>query len=254
MLIGQDKLRAHFDKVISSNSLPKFIILIGQRGQGRGTLAMYIAKQLKADLYVPQDKKVGDVREMIADAQALPNPRVYLLSDSEDMTNQAQNALLKLAEEPPKNVYIIMTVETDYLMLPTIVSRAKTYRLDSYNQEQLKQETDNELLLTVCTNIGQIKRLKEQDIQGIYDLCTKIIVNIKRVSAANVFNITRHIDLDNLDLFLLVLTHVMGENLQTGQITNKEINVLYNWKRVFLLKGATKQNALEMMFLEMRGA
>jgi len=109
-------------------------------------------------------------------------------------------------------------------------------------------------LLTVCTNIGQIKRLKEQDIQGIYDLCTKIIVNIKRVSAANVFNITRHIDLDNLDLFLLVLTHVMGEHLILEQITNKEIKVFYSWKKVFSLKGVNKQNALEMMFLEMRGA
>src|SRR3989344_5694025 len=42
-----------------------------------------------------------------------------------DITLEAQNALLKILEEPPNNTIIIITTPKKELLLPTIISRCK---------------------------------------------------------------------------------------------------------------------------------
>lgn len=51
--------------------------------------------------------------------------RLTVLYDMEKSTLEAQNALLKLLEEPPQNTYIILTSTSSETLLPTIVSRCQ---------------------------------------------------------------------------------------------------------------------------------
>jgi DNA polymerase-3 subunit gamma/tau len=44
------------------------------------------------------------------------------------MKNEARNSLLKLLEEPPESVCIVLTVQRRETMLPTILSRLRPYR------------------------------------------------------------------------------------------------------------------------------
>lgn len=82
----------------------------------------------------PEDEKgrpkkeipVDTVRRMAADAPVLPNesPRkVYLIEDADTMNTAAQNAALKLLEEPPQGVYFILCTRNPALLLPTVRSR-----------------------------------------------------------------------------------------------------------------------------------
>lgn len=69
---------------------------------------------------------VDQIREMSADACVLPNEaraKVYIIQDADTMNPSAQNAALKLFEEPPKNVAFILCVENIEKLLTTVRSR-----------------------------------------------------------------------------------------------------------------------------------
>lgn len=56
----------------------------------------------------------------------LPNEaayRVLILAEAQTMTPQAQNALLKILEEPPAHVIFILTCENRSQLLETVRSR-----------------------------------------------------------------------------------------------------------------------------------
>lgn len=55
--------------------------------------------------------------------------RVALLPDFQQVTEQAENALLKTLEEPPDKVVLLLTVDALESLLPTIVSRCEVIRL-----------------------------------------------------------------------------------------------------------------------------
>lgn len=74
---------------------------------------------------------IAQVREVIADCAVLPNEaerRVFLFLDADTMNRSAQNAVLKLLEEPPDHVLIYLCVENSLMLLPTIRSRCMLIR------------------------------------------------------------------------------------------------------------------------------
>ncbi len=73
---------------------------------------------------------VGEIREMIADSYIKPNEapgKVYMIFD--EMTPEAQNALLKILEEPPQNVMFIITTVKSTLLLKTVLSRSALFKI-----------------------------------------------------------------------------------------------------------------------------
>lgn len=70
--------------------------------------------------------RVDQVREMTGQAQIMPNEadgKAFIIHEAETMNPNAQNALLKLLEEPPKGVVLILSTEAPAMLLPTIRSR-----------------------------------------------------------------------------------------------------------------------------------
>lgn len=54
--------------------------------------------------------------------------KVYIFVDAESMTTEAANSLLKVLEEPPQRVVIILIAESPMPLLPTVVSRCQLVR------------------------------------------------------------------------------------------------------------------------------
>lgn len=63
--------------------------------------------------------------------------RVIIIDQAHTMTGEAQNALLKLLEEPPAGTLFILTVTNEQALLPTIRSRAPQLHLKQPKQEAL---------------------------------------------------------------------------------------------------------------------
>ena len=81
---------------------------------------------------------VEEVRKICADAYIRPNEaanKVYIIKNADRMQIQAQNALLKLIEEPPQNILFVLCCERKDRLLPTILSRVTVYNLDSAEEE-----------------------------------------------------------------------------------------------------------------------
>lgn len=84
-----------------------------------------------------QDAKllnIAAIRELRSNASIKPNEaerKVYILADAQSMTPQAQNALLKVLEEPPRGVMFILTCENRSALLGTILSRVTSLRIEN---------------------------------------------------------------------------------------------------------------------------
>ena len=82
---------------------------------------------------------VETVRSMAADAPVLPNEserKVYLIEDADTMNTAAQNAALKLLEEPPAGVYFLLCVTNPAKLLPTVRSRCAEWSCVGGEEEQ----------------------------------------------------------------------------------------------------------------------
>ncbi len=73
-----------------------------------------------------QNITVDQIRALSADAIVLPNEagrKVYIIDEAETMNPAAQNAALKLLEEPPAGVVFLLCTTNALLLLPTVRSR-----------------------------------------------------------------------------------------------------------------------------------
>ena len=73
--------------------------------------------------------KVEDVRKIEDEAHLSTNEadsKVFILEDADGYNDESQNALLKIVEEPPKNVKFVLTASSVAAILPTVRSRVCT--------------------------------------------------------------------------------------------------------------------------------
>lgn len=109
--------------------------------------------------------KVDQIRLLKHDAALLPNDcdkSVFIVNEAQYMNPQAQNALLKILEEPADYVTFILTCNSKSAFLETIVSRATDYFLSSE-----EENTDDERLSLAygcaCDLIASLCRKTEFD-------------------------------------------------------------------------------------------
>lgn len=84
--------------------------------------------------------------------------KAVILKAGNGLTLESQNALLKVLEEPPKNTFIIILVETAESILPTIISRCKIISLNKDILEK-KDLVQYEKILSQIKNSGVGDRL-----------------------------------------------------------------------------------------------
>ena len=95
---------------------------------------------------LPEDKKtypVDTLRAVRDDAYLVPNEsdmKIYIIDSAELMPPYAQNALLKVLEEPPSYVMFILLCEGRAALLPTVMSRCTRYSLSL--EDELPQMPD----------------------------------------------------------------------------------------------------------------
>ncbi len=94
--------------------------------------------------------KVDAVREIKAQALIFPNEgtkSVFIISEAQYMNPQAQNALLKIFEEPSPHICFILTCSSKSSLLDTVISRATSYTLGEEIASSEKGEEDKATLI-----------------------------------------------------------------------------------------------------------
>ena len=120
---------------------------------------------------------VDDIKELIdfsylSSAEA--DKKVFVLFDFSKATQQAQNKLLKILEEPPKNVYIILCVSNINNVLRTIVSRCNRYQLHKLEKQEMLSCID-------------FKNFNQNEIDEILDLAQGSLEKALKYSANTLF-------------------------------------------------------------------
>ena len=90
--------------------------------------------------------------------------KLLVIEDAQLLTPEAQNALLKVLEEPPAHTIIILGTESSSALLPTIISRCQLIVLEE-EQKKLSEETIEELN-TFIQNLPELsigERLKQAE-------------------------------------------------------------------------------------------
>ena len=121
-----------------ATKLPQSILLTGPKGIGLATIATEFASQFtKTPIWVlpEKDQKVDlekgsvtidSIRKLYDQTRAKAVSRQVIIIDyAERMTAQAQNAFLKLLEEPNQSVHFIMLSHSLDPLLPTVLSRVQ---------------------------------------------------------------------------------------------------------------------------------
>lgn len=137
-----------------ATNLPHGLIIDGLVGVGVRQTAEAIAREIGATVFVIEPKKkvkgelavdlfegsiiIDDIRDLYHQTRTGHHDKhVYILdTGGKSMTRGAQNAFLKLLEEPRSNLHFIIATHQFDQLLPTIVSRCQRLPLDPITDEQ----------------------------------------------------------------------------------------------------------------------
>lgn len=268
-MVGQKINMEFLQTCIDNDCFPRFIIITGEKGSGKKTLANYIAKHLLKAFEIYPGNGVEAVREAITNSYRCAGTTVYIFPDADKMSTQAKNAMLKITEEPPRQAYFIMTVESMNNTLATLKSRGTEIQMESYTEEELwtliDESSDNdELAVRIASNPGQLYQLRSIDVKEFYSFCEKVLNNVATVTGVNAFKIGNNFKFkddgegyDPILFFECVKTIcadrskevIPFDELKALQST---IRITNQYKRDFSLTGVKKDSTFDMWILEMR--
>ncbi len=97
---------------------------------------------LGKDIKEQQSLKIDTVREFSKYASKKPllsEHKVFILNDADTLTTEAQNAMLKLLEEPPKNTFFILISSQKNTFLTTVLSRCHLINFGPLSSENVEE-------------------------------------------------------------------------------------------------------------------
>lgn len=123
---------------------PQAIILEGKPGVGLHTIASELSKKMSEKHSIlqilPDDKnniKIDVIRQLYGQTRTKRSDKlIVLIDDADAMLAPAQNALLKLLEDTPKDVVFLLTTHFPQMLLPTIRSRSQKIEIHPIGGEQ----------------------------------------------------------------------------------------------------------------------
>lgn len=109
---------------------------------------------------------IDDARELKSLAESKPvladGRKVFILATS-GITNEAQNALLKLLEEPPVYAVFFLIVPSAHLLLPTVKSRVQVVDINSAPKDsELKKFASSFLNMSVTERMNAVKSFMDE--------------------------------------------------------------------------------------------
>ncbi len=130
---------------------PHALFLSGEKGVGLFTISATLAKKItkkSTDITILSPEKDSIAIERIRGLYELTrsiqkSARVVIIDDADTLSIEAQNALLKLLEEPVENIHFILTSHSPQNILPTIISRTQRIDIPPVTRAQSKQLLEN---------------------------------------------------------------------------------------------------------------
>lgn len=159
-LVGNKRVMLSIENLIKDSALPHSIIIEGDEGTGRHTLADFIAKSAvcsgenkpcdtcrdcllfighnhpDVEYFSPEEKKkalsIEQLRKLKGNTYIKSHrggKKVFIIDKADFLSENSQNALLKTIEEPPQDILFILICEASSKLLDTVISRCAIFSL-----------------------------------------------------------------------------------------------------------------------------
>lgn len=173
--IGNTNLKGQLKTLVSKGKLPQTLMFIGSPGTGKTSLARLLTKtlmcqnqdngeacgecqicQLLNEEYIQSGRTVhgvpvydynitnmntvedaNQIIELMRTGASMGQVRVFILDEIQEASKRAQNAFLKVTEEPMPNTYIIMCTTHPQNIVPAIKSRFHIFNVMKPSIEEL---------------------------------------------------------------------------------------------------------------------
>ena len=200
-IIGNGEIKELLTKTVQTDKVLHSYLLIGKDGIGKKQIAIQFAKMILCqneevkpcncckscaqmdsknhpdfDIILPDGKtiKIEQIRNLqnrVAEKPIISNRKVYIIDQSNLMTKEAQNCLLKTLEEPPEYVTLILITSNEASILNTIKSRCTKLVFRQLSNEEIKgyiksnlkiDKISSNLLELIGGSIGKAYEIQEK--------------------------------------------------------------------------------------------
>lgn len=204
-IVGHKEIIRHLQNAIRLGKVSHAYIFSGETGYGKKLLATAFAMTLQCEqrgvdpcltcssckkamsknhpdiINITHEKPnsigIEDIRSQLIDDVAIKpycsSYKIYIISEAEKLTLQAQNALLKTIEEPPAYAVILLLTNNMDALLPTITSRCVKLGLRPVKESMVKEYLMEKLHIPdyqakmdaslAQGNIGKAKQLAQSE-------------------------------------------------------------------------------------------
>ncbi|WP_238948279.1 DNA polymerase III subunit delta' [Clostridium sp. YIM B02569] len=266
-IIGHKNIIDNINNRRQKDSFSHANLIIGNDGIGKSIVAKYLSNQIikerngveSVDIvrYSPNSNSFGvdDVRNIISEVNKKPyegDKKVLILYKCDKLTVQAQNALLKTIEEPPRGVHLILLSDSLEVILDTIKSRCQIYRLTPLNKEEILSylekkynnlsEDDKKAALAYSAGIpGNVDRFFSDDkLRNLRDICIELfedIVSRQKGIILKYEELLKSAKEDKLELLNILLSYIR-DILLLKELNDSELVV--NFDKIYKIKNISR--------------
>ncbi len=239
-IIGQETVKNMLMRSINADKVSHSYIIEGAKGMGKKLVAYTFANYLVCENHtvcgscsgclkakagthpdiltvLPDEgkKTIGtdNIREIIKKAMVKPyeaDKKIIILPDCDGITTAAQNAMLKIIEEPPPYIVFLILIQNSNSLLETVRSRSIKLSMSLYSDTEIKKALGgadiNPYILAYCEgNIGKAKELVfDEDFITLRDSFFEILPYLTAEKRYKVFEIADFFEKekDNAELLL----------------------------------------------------
>jgi len=252
-IVGNKTQRDNLKKIIQTQNIGHAYMFVGADGIGKSMIAREFAKAIlcenPTDTFCNQCEscnifenspdfvfisdtddviKVGEIRELSENIILKPvksNRRVFIINNADKMNESAQNALLKILEEPPAYATIILILSNKEKILKTIQSRCLEVHFQALTLDEMKmyykeQDINEELFQYARGSIGKLEKIKDSNyIESVIELKKALSYQdlLEMNRALNKIKESKTIKeniQDILELLIIKLNSELSENYQ----------------------------------------
>ena len=266
-IIGHKNIISSINNRNLNSSFSHANLIVGNDGIGKSVIAKYLSNQIikvrdnaeSVDIvkYYPSSSSFGvdDVRNIINEVGKKPyegDKKVLILYKCDKLTTQAQNALLKTIEEPPKGVHWILLSDSLETILDTIKSRCQIYKLTPLTKEEILiyindnytnlTSEDEKAALAYSAGIpGNVDRfIDDKNLKNLREICIELfedILNREQGIVLKYGELLKNSKDDKIELLNILLSYIRDIML-FKELNNSEIIV--NFDKVYKIKDISR--------------
>ncbi len=145
-VIGNTEVIQSIENMLKKENHPHVYLLTGETGCGKTTIARIMAGLVDSkgmdlkEMNSADFRGIDSIREIIKTCQLRPiesKARVWIIDECHKLTNDAQNAFLKVLEDTPKHVYFILCTTEPNKLLSTIKNRCNQFTVSLLTEKEM---------------------------------------------------------------------------------------------------------------------